>query len=464
MVKVMITFAVPENIETEDFCKRSCILPISVGQNYHEGELFLETAEMIAGTFKNVLLVVADSLQRHTIAIENNINSDFDNSHECFAHAIKLGEEWLKRNEKAVNILETKSVLKILHWEDLRTYDTKKNIYLTQHYTDLYSTGYEEKQQKLNSDAVAFCNAVQRTVSGMYMKKHKSQATFFDENSIFAKNTLRYVLEETALFDMFINENFMNENFLTNPLIAYPSRLNSAMYYVLEKINRGRDFYLLTPITIRINEIKEKKVFVPKARQAKTIKPATEEIIVDTHKTKQANQDFIDQNESVQNISNNQEIQSNFGVMQNINSVVTPNLTVLPKHSLMKNINQNCISNNVMHTHYNFDLLKLQEHLDQYMTAQYELNGMLMSFVTLMNKAFSIGLNSDKSIQQNNDATTQQLKAQLLQLDQFLFNKMLNLKPLNTQPQLQEHFPIEATIETKLAINETQQYETNHTI
>lgn len=108
------------------FKDSKCLLTISVGQEAHEGEKFASTVRMVNDSFKSCILLIDDSLQRHTIAI-NNEKHDAD---YFYNHSIEEGDAWLKRNSKYVQDL---SILEnIIRWDKWLKHDNyleqQKNI------------------------------------------------------------------------------------------------------------------------------------------------------------------------------------------------------------------------------------------------------------------------------------------------------------------------------------------------
>ena len=92
--------------------KRSdCILHISVGQAYHEGEKLIATMDLINETFKSCIIMLCDTLQRHTLKIKHPDLSD----DELYKKALLLGDEWLARNRIAYAYLSIDS--KIIRWD-----------------------------------------------------------------------------------------------------------------------------------------------------------------------------------------------------------------------------------------------------------------------------------------------------------------------------------------------------------
>ncbi len=92
------------------FRNSQCLLTISVGQATHEGELFAATMELINASFGSCTLLIDDTLQRHTIALDQSEGADFYNN-----IALEEGELWLQRNKKYYGNLAIP--LKIMRWD-----------------------------------------------------------------------------------------------------------------------------------------------------------------------------------------------------------------------------------------------------------------------------------------------------------------------------------------------------------
>ena len=50
----------------EELAGATCVLPISVDQDYHKGLVFAEALRQLNTTFANIMTVVANTLQRNT--------------------------------------------------------------------------------------------------------------------------------------------------------------------------------------------------------------------------------------------------------------------------------------------------------------------------------------------------------------------------------------------------------------
>ncbi len=98
------------NEETKKKFKHSCaLLTISVGQQTHEGNVFKATMELVNNSFASCVILVDDSLQRHTMALNETKDADF-----FYDLSIKEGQRWLERNKKFYNLLDIPK--QIMHW------------------------------------------------------------------------------------------------------------------------------------------------------------------------------------------------------------------------------------------------------------------------------------------------------------------------------------------------------------
>lgn len=87
---------------------KHALLLISVGQDYHEGGKFEATIDLVNRQgFASCTIAVADILQRHNLS-----NYSYE---EVYQVSSAAGEQWLERNQAAINRLAT--VTRILRWE-----------------------------------------------------------------------------------------------------------------------------------------------------------------------------------------------------------------------------------------------------------------------------------------------------------------------------------------------------------
>jgi hypothetical protein len=86
-----------------------CLLTISVGQEAHEGEKFAATIDLINRSFKSCIILVDDTLQRHTLAIGSEQSSDY-----FYEKTLVLGDRWINENKQYYESLSV--VEKVIRW------------------------------------------------------------------------------------------------------------------------------------------------------------------------------------------------------------------------------------------------------------------------------------------------------------------------------------------------------------
>jgi hypothetical protein len=104
------------------FHHSKCLMPISVGQKVHECIKFLSTIRLINSSFKFCVILVDDSVQRHTMKI-----IDHSNEETLYNKAIQAGDAWLERNAKIYNQLTIPH--EILRWDKFLKHPDFKNKY-----------------------------------------------------------------------------------------------------------------------------------------------------------------------------------------------------------------------------------------------------------------------------------------------------------------------------------------------
>ena len=108
----------------------STILLVSVGADYHEGEKFGATIDLLNRSgFSQVTVAVADTLQRHNLPMS---------SAEAYHLARRRGDQWLARNRPLIDLLTAE--VDVLRWDDAlsdpdypRALDEVRSAYETDH-------------------------------------------------------------------------------------------------------------------------------------------------------------------------------------------------------------------------------------------------------------------------------------------------------------------------------------------
>jgi tRNA-dependent cyclodipeptide synthase len=185
----------------------SAVVPISVGQSYHENEKFEATIEFLKEEFSGIVtIVIADKLQRFTKALVNKETPD-----KFLEDTQEEGKKWLSRNETYICQLG----------------DKLKNIIFWGHY--LTHVEYEAKKllvDNLYKYDETFKTAVDDTVKYFIRRHFKSQKIYNPEDfEVFYSR--EYTLEECAVLLLWPVEKYN--------LIIYPNKLNQAMYNLLQR-------------------------------------------------------------------------------------------------------------------------------------------------------------------------------------------------------------------------------------
>ena len=101
-----------EKKHKKELMDSTCLIPISVGQSYHEGDKFIATMDLVNTTFSNCHIIVCDTVQRHTLLLNNPQLS----TEEAFRITFLNGQAWVERNKIAFAHMKTKVTL--THWDE----------------------------------------------------------------------------------------------------------------------------------------------------------------------------------------------------------------------------------------------------------------------------------------------------------------------------------------------------------
>lgn len=185
------------------FCKKNyafdqskCILPISVGQHYHESKQLTAIIDLVNKTFKSCIIMVCDSLQRHTLNLfqREPIN---DNYHIL---ANQLGDEWLKRNENTISKLSIPN--KIMRWD----YWLKHQLFETQ----------KQQIDNLYQNNEKFRLAMQNGINDFLDRCRKRMGDNVNYTEFFSAS-LKYFKEECSITSLWSDEKI---DFIIYPLNA----------------------------------------------------------------------------------------------------------------------------------------------------------------------------------------------------------------------------------------------------
>ena len=223
-------FKYKNDFDKETFKNSRCLLTISVGQEVHEGDKFAATIDLVNTSFSSAILLIDDSLQRHSIALDKNQNAD-----AFYDTSMAEGDLWLKRNKKYYQNL---TILQdIIRWDKW-----------------LKHPHYPEQQQKIKSlmaeqpyYQASFDNTIDEFLRRYYPRLLEKR----NFNMQRAKTLcLDYLIEECTALCLWPE---LNCNFE-----IYPAKRNLAMEETHKRL--VLPFYdLLYPIAIKFKHRKQLK-------------------------------------------------------------------------------------------------------------------------------------------------------------------------------------------------------------
>lgn len=110
MATIKAVYRYIDEISRSQFLHSQCLLTISVGQEVHEHEKFEATVELVNNSFHSCIMMIDDSLQRHTMVLDRK-----ETAEEFHEFAVEEGNRWLIRNEKYYSKLD--NLYQIIRWD-----------------------------------------------------------------------------------------------------------------------------------------------------------------------------------------------------------------------------------------------------------------------------------------------------------------------------------------------------------
>lgn len=227
-------------VKCEDYFKAlfpsaKCLLTISVGQEVHEGEKFEKTIEIVNNTFRSCTILIDDTLQRHTMALNTNDKTAAD----FYDASIAAGQSWLKRNRLYYEKLTIP--YHIIHWNDFLFHkkfpaqqDTiKEFMQKNSTYHDCFESTIDEFLTRLGN-------------------RYQMPLLFSNERARLL--CMDYLLEETTAMCLWPELNCQFE--------VYPSKRNAAMAATHQLFVLPEYPNLLHPVAIKF---KNRKQLTPQA-------------------------------------------------------------------------------------------------------------------------------------------------------------------------------------------------------
>lgn len=211
------------SFDKASFKNARCLLTISVGQEVHEGDKFFSTVDLINDSFGSCILLVDDSLQRHSMALDKAEDATF-----FYPQSLVEGDLWLERNQKHYQRLH--SLERILRWNHCLEHPE----YLTQQQKILsHMLETPEYQASFNQSINSF---LQRFYARLLKKEHF-------ELKRARRLCLDYLVEECTALCLWTE--------LRCAFEVYPSKRNLAMTETHKRFVLPTYPDLLHPISIK---------------------------------------------------------------------------------------------------------------------------------------------------------------------------------------------------------------------
>jgi hypothetical protein len=215
--------------EKARFLSSTCLLTISVGQEVHEGEHFETTIELVNRSFGACILLIDDTLQRHTMTLASDNDAGY-----FYARSLEAGKQWLERN--IWHYAQLSNLKQIIHWN---------------HW--LKHPQFEMKKAKIKALIgfdTDFGDAFSSTIDAFLHRYHRrvqDQPTFNIERA--RQLCLDYLVEECTAMCLWPEMDCHFE--------VYPSRRNRAMAETHRRFVLPNYPDLLHPVAIKFKHRKQ---------------------------------------------------------------------------------------------------------------------------------------------------------------------------------------------------------------
>jgi len=204
----------------------NCLLTISVGQPYHEGEKLSATVQSInKKQFKKCLIMVCDTLQKYSIRILDPTL----NEKQAVDKSVEIGRRWVNNNNKIINKLDIPFEIK--HWDIL-----------------LQECIDEKKYKEIN-----LCYKIDKYFKESVIKTANNFLSRMGRRSNIQLNIalelcIKYILEECAVMLLLAERDYSFD--------IYPKPRNEAMSYVHKYLLQQSPSDYLQPVSIKFKKRK----------------------------------------------------------------------------------------------------------------------------------------------------------------------------------------------------------------
>ncbi|MGC1183313.1 hypothetical protein [Legionella sp.] len=211
-----------------EFIHSKCVLTISVGQPPHESDKFRATLIALNNNFDFCIIMVCDSLQRHTMEIVSLLDKN-----EIHEQSNLLGDEWIMRNARFINQLTIPyEISRWDYWLNHEKYNTKSHII----------------NQLYHSDE-QFKKSVDDTTSDFLKRNTDKMVREYGDAFFLSKE---YLLEECAVMLILAEEGYEFE--------IYPNQRNLALDYIYKEVISAYNENLMKAISIKFKNLTPNRV------------------------------------------------------------------------------------------------------------------------------------------------------------------------------------------------------------
>lgn len=212
---------IKEKTDCKDLPINYCIMPASIGQLAHEGQRFKEDMLTIGRKYGGIIILPADTLQRHSDLIYSDIPADSEDITKLaqLEYSAELrGDEWLERIQPFIDEAKRQNIdVHVSRWNDWRAHPEFKSK--LDAIRDMYN----------NNDK--FKRAINTSVAD-YIKRVASKKGSIDEAKAVACS-LRYKLEECAIISIWHEMGFA--------AFAYPNALCQGLYNLFQRLRSQKE-------------------------------------------------------------------------------------------------------------------------------------------------------------------------------------------------------------------------------
>jgi signal transduction histidine kinase len=211
--------------QKKEFKDSKCIMIISVGQKYHENGELKAAISLVNKHFAYCNILVCDTLQRHSIKIENQDK----NEQELYALSKKNGDDWIERNQPYIDNFDIPHTTS--RWDDWISQNNYKG-YINQVYA-LYNN--DDSYKKIVNE-----------IAEEFLARKSRQDLTEAQKKIAFDSSIQFLLEESAVACLWVESGYKFD--------VYPTRSNMAMIVAYTKLVNEKFGYNSNSLRLNIKK------------------------------------------------------------------------------------------------------------------------------------------------------------------------------------------------------------------